>query len=139
MCEKGFDPAQNSFVQSYGSTSLDASLLLIAMVGFLPASDLAYPRYPGRYRKGPGSTRLCPALSHQRRRRWTYPPGEGVFLACSFWLADNYVLQGRLDDARTLFERLLSLRNDVGLLAEEYDPSDAGNWAIFRKPSRILR
>ena len=52
------------------------------------------------------------------------PPGEGVFLACSFWLADNYVLQGRLDDARKLFERLLFLRNDVGLLAEEYDPSD---------------
>ena len=123
VCERGFDPEQNSFVQSYGSKSLDASLLLIAMVGFLPPSDsrirgtlaaiekgLIREGFVQRYHTSDGADGL--------------PPGEGVFLACSFWLADNYILQGRLDEARTLFERLLSLRNDVGLLAEEYDPSE---------------
>jgi GH15 family glucan-1,4-alpha-glucosidase len=122
VCENGFDQEQNSFVQSYGSKSLDASLLLIAMVGFLPPSD---PRIRGtlaaiekgliregfvqRYHTSGGADGL--------------PPGEGVFVACSFWLADNYILQGRCEEARSLFEKLLSLRNDVGLLAEEYDPS----------------
>jgi GH15 family glucan-1,4-alpha-glucosidase len=123
VCEKGFDSAQNSFVQSYGSTSLDASLLLIAMVGFLPASDsrirgtlaaiekgLIQKGFVQRYHTSEGADGL--------------PPGEGVFLACSFWLADNYVLQGRLKEARALFEKLLTLRNDVGLLAEEYDPTE---------------
>ena len=121
VCRKGFDPGLGSFVQSYGSDQLDASLLMIAIVGFLPASD---PRVSGtvaaierrllhdgfvlRYDTGPGTDGL--------------PPGEGAFLACSFWLADNYVLQGRIEEARALFARLLSLRNDVGLLAEEYDP-----------------
>ena len=122
VCERGFDPEQNSFVQSYGSKSLDASLLLFAMVGFLPPSDsrirgtlaaiekgLIREGFVQRYHTSDGADGL--------------PPGEGVFLACSFWLADNYILQGRLDEARTLFEKLLSLRNDVGLLAEEYDPS----------------
>jgi len=120
VCERGFDSAQNSFVQSYGAAALDASLLLIPMVGFLPPSD---PRVRGtlaaierrlirnglvlRYHTETGTDGL--------------PPGEGAFLACSFWLADNYVLQGRYDEARALFERLLALRNDVGLLAEEYD------------------
>jgi GH15 family glucan-1,4-alpha-glucosidase len=123
VCEKGFDSAQNSFVQSYGSTSLDASLLLIAMVGFLPPSDsrirgtlaaiekgLIQKGFVQRYHTSEGADGL--------------PPGEGVFLACSFWLADNYVLQGRLEEARVLFEKLLALRNDVGLLAEEYDPTE---------------
>jgi len=121
VCDQGFDPAQNSFVQSYGSTALDASLLMIPLVGFLPASD---PRVRGtlaaierdlmrdgfvmRYDTGRGADGL--------------PPGEGAFLACSFWLVDNYVLQGRYDEARELFTRLLALCNDVGLLAEEYDP-----------------
>jgi GH15 family glucan-1,4-alpha-glucosidase len=121
VCDHGFDPVQNTFVQSYGATALDASLLMIPMVGFLPPSD---PRVRGtvtaieqrlirnglvlRYHTETGADGL--------------PPGEGAFLACSFWLVDNYVLQGRYDEARALFERLLSLRNDVGLLAEEYDP-----------------
>jgi len=122
VCEKGFDPTQNSFVQSYGSAALDASLLLVAIVGFLPASDsrvrgtlaaierrLIRDGFVLRYHTSEGADGL--------------PPGEGVFLACSFWLADNYILQGRHADAQKLFERLLSLRNDVGLLAEEYDPS----------------
>jgi GH15 family glucan-1,4-alpha-glucosidase len=110
-----------SFVQAYGSKALDASLLLLPLVGFLPPTD---PRIVGtvnaierrlvvdgfvmRYDTGEVVDGL--------------PPGEGAFLACSFWLADNYILQGRVHEARELFERLLSLRNDVGLLAEEYDP-----------------
>ena len=121
VCEHGFDRAQNAFVQSYGATALDASLLLVPLVGFLPPDD---PRVHGtiaaierkltqdgfvlRYDTGSGTDGL--------------PAGEGVFLACSFWLADNYALTGRMQEARDLFERLLALRNDVGLLAEEYDP-----------------
>ena len=122
VCEKGFDPAQNTFVQSYGSKALDASLLLIAMVGFLPPSD---PRIRGTLAAiERGLIREGFVLRYDTREGTDgLPQGEGVFLACSFWLADNYILQGRFDDARKLFERLLSLRNDVGLLAEEYDPS----------------
>ena len=122
VCEKGFDTAQNSFVQSYGSTALDASTLLIAMVGFLPPSD-------GRIRGTVNAIektllRNGLVLRYDTSGRTDgLPPGEGAFLACSFWLADNYVLLGRTDDARVLFERLLSLRNDLGLLAEEYDMS----------------
>jgi len=121
VCEKGFDRTQNSFVQSYGSKSLDASLLLIAMVGFLPASD---PRIRGTVEaieKGLIQKGLVQRY-HTSDGADGLPPGEGVFIACSFWLADTYVLQGRLEEARALFENLLSLRNDVGLLAEEYDP-----------------
>jgi GH15 family glucan-1,4-alpha-glucosidase len=122
VCRNGFDPELGSFVQAYGSKSLDASLLLVPLVGFLPPTD---PRIVGtihaiekhllvdgfvmRYHTGEGVDGL--------------PPGEGAFLACSFWLADNYIFQGRISEARDLFERLLSLRNDVGLLAEEYAPS----------------
>ena len=121
VCERGFDPDQNAFVQSFGAKALDASLLLIPIVGFLKPDD---PRVSGtvaaierklvwnglvmRYDTGEGTDGL--------------PPGEGAFLACSFWLADNYVMLGRYDEARALFDRLLALRNDVGLLAEEYDP-----------------
>ena len=121
VCKEGFDRAQNCFVQSYGASTLDANLLLLPIVGFLPPSD---PRIRGtlaaiernllrdgfvlRYHTSAGTDGL--------------PPGEGVFLACSFWLADNYILQERYEDAQKLFVRLLSLRNDVGLLAEEYDP-----------------
>jgi GH15 family glucan-1,4-alpha-glucosidase len=121
ICRQGFNAELGSFVQSYGSDRCDASLLMIALVGFLPAAD---PRVVGtvaaierqllrggfvlRYDTGPGADGL--------------PPGEGAFLACSFWLADNYVLQGRIEEARALFGRLVALSNDVGLLAEEYDP-----------------
>jgi GH15 family glucan-1,4-alpha-glucosidase len=121
ICARGFDSGRGSFVQSFGSRDLDASLLLIPLVGFLPADDprvrgtvaaiereLLHDGFVERYDTGDGKDGL--------------PPGEGAFLACSFWLADNYALQGRTDDARALFDRLLDLRNDVGLLAEEYDP-----------------
>jgi GH15 family glucan-1,4-alpha-glucosidase len=123
VCERGFDKERNTFVQTYDSKALDAALLIIPKVRFLPPSD---PRVKGtlaaierelfrdgfvlRYDTGVTEDGL--------------PPGEGAFLACSFWLVDNYVLQERYDEARKLFERLLSLRNDVGLLAEEYDPRD---------------
>ena len=122
VCDRGFDPEQQSFVQSYGATALDASLLLIPIVGFLPARD---PRVRGtlaaieRHLIRDGLV-----IRYETERRTDgLPPGEGSFLACSFWLADAYVLQGRYDEAQALFERLLTLRNDVGLLAEQYDPS----------------
>ena len=122
MCRKGFDPAQNSFVQSYGSNELDASLLLLPVVGFLPPED---PRVIGtieaierRLMVGGLVRRYDTAQSDDG-----LPPGEGVFLACSFWLVDAYVMLGRLDDAHALFDRLTALCNDVGLLSEEYDPA----------------
>jgi GH15 family glucan-1,4-alpha-glucosidase len=121
VCRKAFDPDLGGFVQAYGSKALDASLLLLPLVGFLPPTD---PRIMGtlkaierrlvvdgfvvRYDTGEVVDGL--------------PPGEGAFLACSFWLADNFILQGRITEARELFERLVALCNDVGLLAEEYDP-----------------
>ena len=120
VCARGFDAKLGSFVQAYGSQELDASLLLIGAVGFLPSDD---PRIVG----------TVEAIERELLRdgfvlRYNtqssgdgLPPGEGAFLACSFWLADAYVLLGRLDDARALFERLLGLMNDVGLLSEEYD------------------
>jgi GH15 family glucan-1,4-alpha-glucosidase len=122
ICRRGFNPARNSFVQSLDGDVLDASLLMIPLVGFLPATD---PRMRATV------ATIERELMHDGlvRRYQTeetkdgLPPGEGVFLACSFWLADNLVLQGRYDDATALFRRLLALANDVGLLAEEYDPT----------------
>jgi len=121
VCQRGFDPARGTFVQAYGSTQLDASLLMIPLVGFLPPSD---PRVRGtvaaieRHLTVDGLVLRYDTASTADG----LPAGEGAFLACSFWLADNLALLGRRDDARRLFERLLALRNDVGLLAEEYDP-----------------
>ena len=118
---KGYDAELGAFVQSFGSKQLDASLLLIPVVGFLRPEDprvrstlarieenLLWDGFVRRYRTESGVDGV--------------PGKEGVFLACSFWLADNYVLQGRQEEARRLFERLLALRNDVGLLSEQYDP-----------------
>jgi GH15 family glucan-1,4-alpha-glucosidase len=120
VCTQGFDRDIGSFVQSYGSKELDASLLLLPTVGFLPPTD---PRIQGTVNAV--EQRLFVDGFLLRYDTSTsddgLPAGEGVFLACSFWLADAYVLMKRVDDARRLFERLLSLRNDVGLLAEEYD------------------
>jgi GH15 family glucan-1,4-alpha-glucosidase len=121
VCRRGYDEEKGSFVQSYGSRELDASLLLIPTTGFLPATD---PRMLGTVRAIEREL-MHAGLVHRyatERADDGLPPGEGCFVACSFWLADNYVLQGRLREARELFERLLGLANDVGLLAEEYDP-----------------
>jgi GH15 family glucan-1,4-alpha-glucosidase len=122
VLERGFDPELGTFVQFYGAKQTDASLLMIPLVGFLPASD--------RRMRGTVAAierELCPdglVLRYAPDGSESVdglPAGEGTFLACSFWLADNLALLGRHDEARELFERLLDLRNDVGLLAEEYD------------------
>jgi GH15 family glucan-1,4-alpha-glucosidase len=117
----GYDAERGTFTQAYGSRKVDAALLMLPLVGFLPASDprivrtvaaiereLLHEGLVLRYRTEDGKDGL--------------PGGEGVFLLCSFWLADVYASMGRVDDARALFERLLALCNDVGLLSEEYDP-----------------
>jgi GH15 family glucan-1,4-alpha-glucosidase len=124
ICREGFDAGRGTFTQFYGSSELDASLLMIPLVGFLPPDD---PRVTGTV-AAIESELLADGFVHRYRtshdgRVDGLPAGEGVFLPCSFWLADNYALQGRADEARTLFERLLALANDVGLLAEEYDPA----------------
>jgi GH15 family glucan-1,4-alpha-glucosidase len=117
ICANGFDARRNTFVQYYGGDELDAALLLIPQTGFLPPQD---PRIAG----------TVAAIERELMRdgllmRYTKdivdPTREGAFLVCSFWLADAYVMLGRLDEATALFERLLELRNDVGLLSEEYD------------------
>jgi len=121
VCRRGFSRRLGSFVRSYGSRHLDASLLLLPLVGFLRPGD---PRIRGtvaaieRHLTDDGLVRRYDTNASGDG----LPPGEGVFLPCSFWLADNWVLLNRRKDARRLFERLLALRNDVGLLAEEYDP-----------------
>jgi GH15 family glucan-1,4-alpha-glucosidase len=124
VCRRGFDAERNTFVQYYGSKRLDASLLMIPLVGFLPASD---PRVRGTVAAIERELTVDGFIQRYRHDGSEdvdgLPPGEGVFLPCTFWLADNLMLLGRRDDARALFERLLSLRNDVGLLAEEYDPA----------------
>jgi len=123
VCREGFSPELGTFTQSYGGHRLDAGLLMIPLVGFLPADDervagtvaaiereLTRGGLVERYRGDEESMEVD-----------GLPPGEGTFLPCSFWLAQVYTLQGRLDDAEVLFERLLALRNDLGLLSEEYD------------------
>jgi GH15 family glucan-1,4-alpha-glucosidase len=122
ICENGYDQALGSFTQSYGSKQLDASLLLIPLVGFLPADD---PRVRGTI-EAIGNDLVIDGLVlryHTLDREIDgLPAGEGIFLPCSFWLVDCLELIGRHDDAIVLFERLIALANDVGLLAEEYDP-----------------
>jgi GH15 family glucan-1,4-alpha-glucosidase len=122
ICKRGFDPDLDSFVQAYGSKRLDASLLLMPLVGFLPASDT---RIRGTLRAIENRLLIdgefVPRYETENPADGL-PPGEGAFLACSFWLVDNYVLQGRYHEARKLFDRLLARCNDVGLLAEEVDP-----------------
>ena len=117
----GFDPKRNCFVQHYGGDGLDASLLLLAPVGFLAPDD---PRYRGTV-EAIERELLVDGLLHRYRVERTddgLSGGEGTFLVCSFWLVDAYVLLGRYGDARRLFERLLAVRNDLGLLSEQYDP-----------------
>jgi GH15 family glucan-1,4-alpha-glucosidase len=122
VCERGFDDELNSFTQSYGSKQLDASLLIIPLVGFLPPAD---PRMVGTVAAiEKGLLRDGFVLRYATESGADGLPGsEGAFLACSFWLAENYAYAGRLDEAEALFERLLGLRNDLGILSEEYDVS----------------
>jgi GH15 family glucan-1,4-alpha-glucosidase len=122
ICRKGFDAARNTFVRAYDDGTLDASLLLVADLGFIPASD---PRFAGTVAAIEREL-LAPSGLVMRydtaRADDGLPPGEGAFLACSFWLVNAYVALGRRVEAEHLFQRLSALANDVGLLAEEYDP-----------------
>ena len=123
VCRKGYDPDRRSFVQYYGGKELDSSLLMIPLVGFLPAEDDRVRSTVAAIERELGQDGFV--LRYQTSASGHVdglPPGEGVFLACTFWLADNYWLLGRRAEARRLFERLLALCNDVGLLSEEYDP-----------------
>ena len=122
VCEKGFDKELNSFVRSYGSQEVDASLLLIPAMGFLPGND---PRVAGTVERIEKTLMKDGFVLRYDTSKANdgLPPGEGMFLACSFWLVDAYLMLGRRGDAVKLFERLLALRNDVGLLSEEYDTS----------------
>jgi GH15 family glucan-1,4-alpha-glucosidase len=122
VLDKGFDPRRNTFRNAYGSDQLDASLLLIAQTGFVKPDD---PRYVGTV-EAIERELLVDGFVHRYHTHNVddgLTPGEGAFLACSFWLADAYVSIGRLADAEKLFKRLLSIRNDLGLLAEEYSPT----------------
>lgn len=121
VCDRGYDNDGQTFTQTYGRRQLDASLLLIPLVGFLPANDQRVTGTVAAIER-----HLC---DDGFVRRYTadgidgLPGGEGVFLPCSFWLADNLLLQGRHAEGQALFDRLTGLANDVGLLAEEYDPT----------------
>ena len=132
ICDEGFDAELGAFTQSYGSKQLDAAVLMMPLVGFLPGDD---PRVVGTVdaiERDADARRLRRPLRDEpdRRRSTGCPPGEGAFLPCSFWLADNLALHRPRTTTRVaLFERLLGLANDVGLLAEEYDP-------VARPPAR---
>jgi GH15 family glucan-1,4-alpha-glucosidase len=118
---KGVDPVRGCFTQSYGSTELDASLLLVTLTDFLPPDD---PRIVATVKAIEDDLIVGGFVRRYDTRSGVdgLPPGEGEFLPCSFWLVENYVMLGRMDEARALFERLIALTNDLGLLAEEYDP-----------------
>jgi GH15 family glucan-1,4-alpha-glucosidase len=121
VCASGFDRRLGSFVQAFGTEHLDASLLLLPTMGFLPVSD---PRIKGTIEAVERHLLVDGFVLRYNTHQTAdgLPPGEGAFLACSFWLADAYVLLGRLADARRMFENVLAIASDVGLLAEEYDP-----------------
>lgn len=120
VCRKGFNEAKGSFVRAYGSEHLDASLLLLPAIGFLPPEDERIRGTVAAIERELVVDGLVLRYDSARAEDGL-PAGEGVFLACSFWLADAYLMLGRHDEARRLFERLLTLRNDLGLLSEEYD------------------
>ncbi|HSD91373.1 MAG TPA: glycoside hydrolase family 15 protein [Kofleriaceae bacterium] len=120
VCARGWDPTKRAFTQAYGSSALDASLLIMPQVGFLHHSDARVISTVAALER----ELLSDGFLMRYRTETTadgLPPGEGVFLLCTFWLADSYARTGRTHDARALFDRLLAVRNDVGLLAEEYD------------------
>jgi GH15 family glucan-1,4-alpha-glucosidase len=118
VCERGFDRELNSFVESYGSKMLDASILLLPSVGFLEPSD---PRVRGTLQAVEKYLMRDGFVLRHDPREVEPQPAEGAFLACSLWLADAYVLTGEFDRARALFDRVVAVANDLGLLAEEFD------------------
>ena len=120
ICEKGFSSARNSFVQAYGSEELDAALLLMPLVGFLPGSDPRVQSTVEAIRRELMPDGLVLRYDTSKTEDGL-PPGEGVFLACSFWMVSSLKAVGRVDEAIKLFEHLLKLTNDLGLLSEEYD------------------
>ena len=134
VCEKGFDATMGAFTRAYGSQSLDASCLLLAMVGFLPADD---PRIMGTVRAIRARLSAGPFVYRYDTRLENDGVGglEGAFLPCSFWLADNLVLQRREDEAAAIFERVAGSANDLGLLSEEYDVS--GNLLLGNFPQAL--
>jgi GH15 family glucan-1,4-alpha-glucosidase len=130
VCAKAYDADRKTFVQAYGSSNLDAALLMMPLVGFLPATD--------ERMQGTVAAIQRELTTEGFVRRYStdaavdgLPPGEGVFLPCTFWMADNLALMGRVDEGRALFERLIGLANDVGLLAEEYDPESRRHLGNF--------
>jgi GH15 family glucan-1,4-alpha-glucosidase len=126
ILDKGYDRGRKTFTQFYGSDELDAALLMVPLVGFLPADDERVAGTVAAIEKHLMSDGFVQRYTqHPKAGVDGLPPGEGAFLACTFWLAGNYALMGRHDEARETFARLLALRNDVGLLAEEYD-TEAG-------------
>jgi GH15 family glucan-1,4-alpha-glucosidase len=130
ICEKGYDESLGSFVRAYGERELDAATLLIPLVGFLPATDArvigTVQAIEARLTDG-GLVRRYDTASADDG----LPPGEGLFLPCSFWLADNLILQGRREEGERLFQKLLDIRNDVGLLAEEFDTTTGTHLGNF--------
>ncbi len=122
VCERGYDAGRKSFMQAYGSQELDASLLMMPLVGFLPPND---PRVVGTIEAIQRELTVDGLVARYRLNSTlsNLPPGQGVFLPCSFWLVDALASIGRHEDALRLFERLAGLVNEVGLLAEEYDPA----------------
>ena len=124
VCDRGFDTELNSFTQAYGSRELDASLLVIPLVGFLPPDDARVVGTVAAVQRELVRAGFVYRYRHEEVEESVdgLPPGEGAFLPCTFWLADNLALQGRLDEAEEIFQRLLDLRTDLGLLAEEWDP-----------------
>lgn len=121
VCAKGFDVGKQAFTQAYGSPVLDAALLTAPLVGFVQPDDPRMISTVNAIERELVRDGLVVRYRTQESNDGL-PPGEGAFLLCSFWLADNYALMGRREQACALFERLLALRNDVGLLSEEYDP-----------------
>ncbi len=122
VCRHGYDASVGAFVQSYGSKDLDAALLMIPLVGFLPPTDPRVQSTVAAIQRGLVTDGGLVMRYRNDRAVDGLPEGEGVFLPCSYWLADNLALLGKHDEARRLFERLIALCNDVGLLSEEYDP-----------------
>lgn len=123
VCHHGWDAERATFTQSYGARELDASLLTIPLVGFLPPTDERVAGTVAAIERELVEDGFVHRYSHLGTPVDGLPGGEGAFLACTFWLADNYALAGRRDDAVATFERVLAVRNDLGLLAEEYDPA----------------